>query len=118
MGATSVTGTGPGDAGKVTTTDLAILANGPAIVMAGYATSTTIIAMSPTTSGVVVTFPKPLEGHSSNYVVLTTTVNGGWSYVIDMNENGDGHFTDFTILTEVDCDVMYLVAKVGIRPTI
>ena len=118
MGASSVTGVGQGNSNKVTTKELSILANGTVICIAGYAESDGGSNMSPPSYGNSVTFPNPLEGGTDNYVVMLTTQNGGYSYVNEMNEDSDGNFTDFSFITESDCTLMYLVARVGIRPVV
>ena len=116
MTASSVTGVGPGSSNKIGTRELAILTNGPAILMAGYVEVEGGIA-SPPSALTVVTLPRPLAGGAENYIVLLTTLNGGTAYITDMGEDG-GNFTDFTITAESDCSVMYMVVKTGIRPEI
>lgn len=128
MGASSVTGAGSGSSGKLTLNDLSQLANGPTILIAGIAsTGTGELSESPPseTSGTV-TFPKPLPGNGNGdpgscYVVMLTTLNGGYAYVTDMDDQDldgdevDDHFTGFSFTADSECDVMYIVAKVGIR---
>lgn len=117
MGATSVSGTsGAGECGKFTTTELAIIANGPHIVLTGYVDAVET-SMSPPEIGNTVNFHYPLAGGSASYVVLLTTISGGFSYVVDMEEDGDGNFTGFDFIAEAASSVMYMVAKVGIRST-
>jgi hypothetical protein len=115
MTAATTTGRGHGSSNKFTTKELAKIANGPVIMVAGYAESQGGVASPPSSSDVVV-FPTPLEGGSENYVVLLTTQNGGYAYVNNLNENADGDFIGFSFLTETDCSLMYLVAKVGHKP--
>jgi hypothetical protein len=118
MGASSVTGvSGAGMSGKATTNELSKLANGPAIMFSGYVESEDIV-VSPPAIGNTIVFPQPLQGSSDNYVVLLTTLNGGYAYVTDMDENDDGDFIGFSFATEAECSMMYLVAKVGIKPTV
>lgn len=115
MAASSVSGTGPGDSNKPNTSDLASFVNGPLIVATGYAESAE--AASPPSSTNAVTFPVPLPGGVENYVIMLTTQNGGYVYVSDTDEDEEGNFTGFSFLTEEDCSVMYMVAKVGfVRP--
>jgi hypothetical protein len=110
----SVTGQGLGAAGKFTTTELSILANAPSIIFSGITETTGL--MSPPVSTNNVVFPYPLPGGMDKYVVLLTTINGGVVYVSDRDEDDDGNFTGFSFVSESDGDVMYLVAKVGVRP--
>ena len=117
MAASSVTGTGPGASNKLTTTELASLANGPTICLTGYVESEDI-ATSPATIGNTIVFPQVLPGSSDDYVVLLTTLNGGYAYVTDMDENDDGDFIGFSFGTEAECSMMYLVAKAGIKPSV
>lgn len=117
MGAQSVTGTGAGASNKLTTKELSALANGPAVQIAGVVESTDSILSSPPTPGVnSVTFPRALTGGSENYIVLLTTLNGGLSYVTDMDEDANGNFSGFSFSTESECTLMYMVVKIGQRP--
>lgn len=124
MGASSVTGVGQGAADKPTAGQLAALANGPTILITGITESVEEIASSPPAVGGTVIFPTPLPGLGEEHVVVLTTLNGGWSYVTDMDDHdldgddADDHFTGFSFLTEFECDVMYIVSKIGIKPTI
>lgn len=118
MGATSVTGTGPGASEKYTTKQLAILANGPSILITGYADSIEIPNVSPTAFGGTVLFPRPYyPGDSSNYIVNLTTIQGGAAFVSDMIESG-GNFIGFDFQTESECSVMFSVMNVGIKPAV
>lgn len=114
MGASSVTGTGLGTSGKFTTTELAILANGPNILITGVVESEDNNS-SPPSSGNNIVFPEPLEGGAENYVVLLTTQNGGYAYISENDEDDDGNFTGFSFMTESECTLMYLVAKIGVK---
>jgi len=117
MAATTSQGTGHGSANKETTTELAILANGPVIMVAGVVESTSQNT-SPASDGNTVVFPYPLTGGMDKYSVILTTVNGGLAYISDRDEDGDGKFTGFSFITETDCTVMYIVVKVGIKPQV
>lgn len=117
MGASSVTGTGVGASNKLTTTELATLANGPSIYLTGYVESEDI-SLSPPSTGNTIVFPKALEGSADEFVVMLTTLNGGYAYVTDTDEDDDGNFSGFSFATEAECSLMYLIAKVGIRPTV
>lgn len=117
MGATSPTGvSGSGDTGKFTTKELAILANAPSILFTGIVHGE--VVASPPANLTEVTFPYPLPGGEDNYVVMLTTISGGSAYVIDRDEDEDGNFVSFTLAVESECDVMYLVARVGSRPNL
>lgn len=126
MGASSVTGvSGHGDSGKATLNDLSRWANGPTILMAGIATAGPLEVSSPPTEGVegtgTVVFPTPFPGLGEEHCVILTTLNGGVAYVIDMDDQDldgddeDDHFTGFTFLTQYECDVMFIVTKVGCK---
>ena len=117
MTAASITGVGQGASHKLTVKELSILANGPSIFLSGYATSEAIGESSPPSTGGSVSFSAVLPGGSENYVVSLTTINGGKAYVVNMNET-EGDFSGFDFQTETDCDVMYIVANVGVRPNI
>lgn len=117
MSASSVTGSGVGASRKPTSNELAILANGPNIIFTGLIEATDGIASPPITLASVV-FNYPLPGGADNYVVLLTTINAGYAYVADRDEDGEGNFTGFSVIAEEDGTVMYLVAKVGQRPNL
>lgn len=117
MTASSVTGRGTGDSNKYTSKNLAILANGPAIYVAGKVESEDL-PVSPPSIGNEVVFPNPLAGGPDHYIVMLTTQNSGYAYVDEMNENDDGDFTGFTFVTEAEGTLMYLVVKVGVRPIV
>jgi len=126
MGASSVTGTGQGIANKPTLTDLGVASMGPQIYASGWAESTEAghgLPISPPGIGGTVTLIHPLPGLAEDYVVILTTINAGYAYIIDMDDddldddNEDDHFVGFSFLTEAEGDVMYVVTKVGIKPT-
>jgi hypothetical protein len=117
MGASSVTGSGAGSAGTVTSKDLAILANGPTIIFTGIAEGEENVSSPPNPAANTVVFPYALEGSADAYVVILTTINGGYAYITDRDE-ADGYFTGFSFACEADGSVMYLVAKVGMKPQI
>lgn len=119
MGASSVTGKGNGESGKLTSNALSMLANGPMIYVAGSVENTTAgDPVSPPTTDNHVRFPNPLPGPSSDYVVILTTQNAGAAYVYDMLENDDGDFIGFYATTPTEGLVMYIVVKKGIRPNV
>ena len=117
MSATSVTGVGPGASNKPTTNELSALANGPSIIFTGIVASEDTVSSPPIATNTV-SFPYALEGGADNYVVMLTTINGGAVYVSDRDEDDDDNFTGFSFVTEAECDVMYLVSKVGIKPNV
>lgn len=115
MAATSITGKGLGLCNKATLKDLSLAANGPTIHFAGVVASDDLVT-SPPTTGNTIAFPYPLSGGSENYVVMLTTLNGGYAYVTDLDENGDGDFSGFSFATEAECDLMYTVIDCGMKP--
>jgi len=117
MGASSVTGKGGGSAGKLTTKELSALAVGPAIYAAGVIAAQDISSSPPMSSFNEVVLPNPLPGGSDAYIVMLTSLNGGDSYVVLMNEE-DGYFTGFVVGVETSSDVFYMVVKKGFRPNI
>jgi len=118
MTAHSVTGKGPGSSNKPTSKELAMLANGPAILIAGTAEINGGITSPPSSSNNTIVFPKALPGGSENYVVILTTLNGGYVYISDLDEDADGNFSGFSAIAESECTLMYMVSKVGVRPTV
>lgn len=119
MGASTVTGKGIGSSNKPTVKDLAIAANGPVIHLSGIIASagmTLSPPSSPPSTLSTLTFPYPLTGSSADYVVMLTTLNGGYAYVSDLDENDDGDFTGFSFVTEAECDLMYMIVSCGIKP--
>jgi len=114
MGASSTTGvSGAGDSNKATVKHLSRWALGPQIILAGIA-GCHVESIEGQFIGTVV-FPEPLPGSGEEHVVVLTTLNGGTAYVLDMDTEND-HFTGFITIADNDCDVMYIVTKVGIRP--
>lgn len=116
MGASSVTGSGEGSAGTITGKELAILANGPSIIFTGIAEAVDSNMSPPSVSNTVV-FPYPLAGEADDYVVMLTSLNAGSVYISDRDES-DTHFTGFSFVAEAEGYVMYLVAKVGMKPVL
>lgn len=116
MPATSVTGKGKGAANKPTFDEMSTSTNGPVIIFTGIVESTEGVSSPPTEGSNTVNFPYPLEGGEDKYVVILTTINAGYVYVSDRDEDDDGKFTGFTFITETEGSVMYLVARVGQKP--
>lgn len=119
MGAQSVTGTGLGSAGKLTTKELAILANAPSILVAGRidVDAEDAITSPPSTTNTVFLNP-PLPGGNENYVVIVTGLNTGATYIGAMFDNDDGDFYKFVIFSEGEGTCMYLVTKAGSRQSV
>lgn len=115
MAASSVTGRGSGVAEAFSLKDLA---HTPYIIFSGIQhTSAEPPASPPADSDFAsVTFPYPLPGGVDNYIIMLTTITGGTAYVIDREEDDDGNFTKFYFTADSECDVMYLVARVGSKP--
>lgn len=117
--AQSITGTGLGSSKKMTTKELAILANAPSILAAGRINiDAEDHVSSPPSSANTVTLDRPLPGGNENYVVILTGLNTGSVYVGAMLDNEDGDFYRFVILSESEGTCMYLVTKCGTRPNI
>lgn len=110
MGASSATGKGNGASNKPGIVQLQEFSNS-VILAAGYAEGSEVVASPPGFNNLV-EFDVPLEGPSDRYVVMVTTLNGGYAYVSTMQENDDGNFYRFGVVVEADCNFMYLVAKV------
>lgn len=117
MGAYSVTGVGKGAAEKRTTTELAVLANAPAILLTGRDDAVEL-PVSPSGYGNTVIFPKPLPGLAADYVVMLTAVSANTASILQFHESG-GNFIGFTyLLGEFEGSVMYMIAKIGVRPDV
>ena len=101
---------------KPTTTELAIYANAPSILVAGYVNSEGGIVSPPSESSNIVRFAASLPGPASEYIVMLTTISGGSAYVAAMLEDDDDNFSGFMVVSEEACDVMFIVTKVGMRP--
>ncbi len=114
----SVTGTGPGDSGKVTTKELSTLANGPSILVSGQVELAEEFMVNPPTPTATVTLPTPLPGGHANYVVLLTGVNTGTVYVATVTNNDDGDFSEFRILGDEEGTCNYLILKIGSKPKV
>lgn len=119
MGATTTTGTGKGNSRKLTVKELSMLANGPTILVAGRSESEGggAISSPPIPSSRVI-FPNPLPGSPDNYVVIMTSINAGNAYVADMTEDINGDFSGFYYVSDTEGTVMYIVTKVGQKPSV
>lgn len=117
MAGSSVTGTGLGASGKVTTTELAALAIGPAIYAAGSVEAVESGPSSPPAPVNTVVLPYPLPGPADNYVIMLTTEQAGYAYVTDIVDDSDGNLTGFSLIAESEGTVMYLIARKGFRIT-
>lgn len=116
MAGTSVTGKGLGSSGKITTTELSILANGPAIMAIG-SVSTENLEVTPSPPDqypVVVTLPYPLPV-SNNYVIFLSAEGDATAYVADMSDDDDNNLTGFTIVCDSETTINYIVARKGFR---
>ena len=116
MAASSVTGKGIGASDKPTSKELATIGNGPSILIAGTIESEGGMSSPPSSSNTVV-FPNALPGAASKYIVILTTLNGGYAYVTHKDET-DGNFVGFDFVTEADCTLMYIVTKIGSKPNV
>ena len=116
MAAASSTGTGAGASNKVTTTELAMMANGPSIFYAGsIETVESGLIMSPPAPTGVVTLPRPLAGPADNYVIILTTKNAGSAYVAAITEDADDNLESFSFISEEEGTVYFLVVRKGFR---
>lgn len=118
MGASSVTGVGQGDCEKLTTKELAILANGPAILVAGRTELTEDFLVNPPSPTATIQLETPLTGSYSNYVVQLTGMNTSSVYIASMTNNSDGNFSQFRVIGEDEGTCMYMITKIGIRPDV
>ncbi|MHA2043196.1 MAG: hypothetical protein ACW99G_00295 [Candidatus Thorarchaeota archaeon] len=119
MGATSVTGTGPGDAfpgikGPGNERNIYVPLLTPHVVHAGIVTTATNAA--------TVTFPEVLGGDKDNYVVMltadnTTAAAHGVTAHTKTND-GDGNFASFSIRSENATEtVMWMVVSGAVDAT-
>ena len=121
MAASSVTGAGEGSSRKITTTELATLVNAPSIIFTGIIDAGDVVASppsSPPATNDTVTFPYILTGGADSYVIMLTSINAGYVYVSDRDEDEEGNFSGFSFVAETEGLIQYLVAKVGSRPNI
>lgn len=123
MSISSVTGvSGRGATQQATMNDLSRWANGPQIILSGSVETVESGPLSPPAPNATVTLPIPQPGLGEDYVVILTPINGEYAYVYDMDDDDlddddeDDHFVGFSIISDVECRVMYIVTKVGIRP--
>lgn len=112
----SVMGTGLGGSDKYTTKELAILSNGPSILVAGQVELAEDFLVNPPTPTATVTLGVPLPGSKSNYVVLVTGLNVDSIYVATMTNNGDGDFASFRVIGSQEGICMYAIMKIGNKP--
>lgn len=115
MSASSVTGTGNGDAGKRTIKELAVLDNGPQILYSGILSGVFTVGLSPPTAFMSYIFPVPLAGGRNSYVVIASGQNGNVK-VINKYQDMNNDFTGFLLSCDAEGEVQFIVAKVGIRP--
>lgn len=120
MGATSVTGVGPGDAfpgikGPGNERNIYVPLLTPHVVAAG------IVATA--SNAATVTFTEPLAGSKSNYVVMVTadnTVAAAHGVTIHTKtDNGDGNFASFDIRSEnaTEAAVQWMVVSGAVDAT-
>ena len=122
MGASSVTGVGQGACLNLTTKELAIVVNnGPQVVLCGrVSTSEDVgdVSSPPVNSAAIVYFPKSLPGTPDDYAVILTPIGGQYAYVASLLQDDDDNFSGFSLATESEYDVFYMVVRQGIRPDI
>lgn len=117
MAATSVTGTGLGDADKPSVGDLAVLAQGPCVVFSGIVEVIDGAIPSPGHPGNTVRLPIPLPGGADNYIVILTPIGENDVYFYGFGEN-DGDVTSFVVVGIDEGEVMFSVIRKGFRPSI
>lgn len=110
MGATSISGVGPGSAGP---------GKGPGNNRNAYVpliTPHVIAAGNVTLSGgaATVTFPTPLPGSHANYSIHLTTKATNLSSVSTTTNNSDGDFASFAIAGTSTDVVYWMVCKAGV----
>jgi hypothetical protein len=109
MGATSVTGVGPGAAdgnkGPGNGRDQFVPLLTPHVVAAG----TVVLAGGVAT----VTFPTPLDGSEVNYSVMLTPEAANLASVSAKTDNSDGDFASFAVAGGATDNVMWTVIKTG-----
>ena len=97
--------------------NLESIAKAPSIIFTGYAEAEAIYTSPPSNSSVV-SFPYALTGGVDSYVILLTTINAGYAYVVERLTDRNGNFSGFSCITQYEGTVMYLVSKIGTRPLI
>jgi len=118
MGASSVTGSGQGMCGKLTSKGLSLLATGPSILIAGRVEVSEDLGINPPSPTVVVTLSPSLPGSYTNYVVLITGLNTGSMYIATIEDDDNDNFSEFRVIAEEEGTCMYVIAKVGNKPNI
>lgn len=117
MGASTTTGSGVGDAGKLSVKDLNVLANGVAIMWAGSVeTDDGTVPTSPPSYSAIVNLPAPLPGGHAAYGVFLTTIDAGEVYLSGKMNNSDGNFYRFLITSAVAGEVQFMVVRFGLAP--
>ena len=97
--------------------ELRLASMSPSIYLAGMleaSDSNMSPPSSPPSSLNTVTFDA-LPGHYSRYIVMLTTQNGGLAYVTEMIYNDSNNLTGFSVYSEVECTVNYMVVRTGVR---
>lgn len=110
MGATSVTGVGPGSSeglhkGPGNGRNLFVPLQTPHVVCAG----TVVLSAGAAT----VTFPTPLGGSETGYVVMLTPEASNLAHVSAKTDDSDGNFASFSITGNTTNHVMWMVVKAG-----
>ena len=118
MAASSSTGRGIGLANSLDIMELnSIARGGPNLIFTGISEGESLVTSPPGGNNNIL-FPYKLPGGSSNYVVILTSLNGGYSYVSSKSEDDDGYFTGFSFIVESDGEIMYMVATIGSKPQV
>lgn len=109
MGATSVTGKGPGAAknlkGPFNERNWFVPEVNPHVVIAG---NDNLVA-----GALTITFPNPLTGSGTNYIVTVNAMNGQATWVSAKTDNADGDFVSFSVMGTSTPVVQWTVVKAG-----
>jgi hypothetical protein len=109
MGATSVTGVGPGAAdnlkGPMNNRSYWVPQVNPHVVIAGN--------VDLSAGAATITFPNALNGGGANYVVAVHAESSNTTYVSAKTDDGDGNFESFDITGTGTDTVNWMVVKAG-----
>lgn len=60
--------------------------------------------------------PYPLPGVADDYAIIVSTESAGYAYVVNMTDNDDGNLTGFSVVSEGEGTVFWMIVKNGFRP--
>jgi len=113
-----VTGVGLGNSRKVSTKELAPLANGPHILVVGRAELEEDLMVNPPVPTATIVLSTPLPYVYQNYVVLITGLNTGTIYIASLTNDDDNKFSEFRVIGESEGTCMYMILSNGLIPTV